>query len=207
MRLPHAPRGDRLTVCVLGTEAHLGEAKALTIDGLVSRVSEIAHADVSTCDTVLHLQVCAPFHDATTFPDHRASQSVDDLKKMNKNKKLVKKMAKKYDVFLASQALIKQIPRLLGPGLNRAGKFPTPINPGETIAEKVDEARHLLKFALKKVLCLNSAVANVQMSKEEVVRNIVTALNFLVSLLKKNWQNIGPCYIKGTMTPSYQIYF
>ena len=101
----------------------------------------------------------------------------------------------------------RRIPRLLGPGLNRAGKFPTPINPGETIAEKVDEARHLLKFALKKVLCLNSAVANVQMSKEEVVRNIVTALNFLVSLLKKNWQNIGPCYIKGTMTPSFQVYF
>lgn len=126
---------------------------------------------------------------------------------MNKNKKLVKKLAKKYDVFLASQALIKQIPRLLGPGLNRAGKFPTPVNPGETIADKVDEARHLLKFALKKVLCLNTAVANVEMSKEDVCRNIVTAVNFLVSLLKKNWQNMGAVFIKGTMTPSQQIYW
>merc|ERR1712045_1022564 len=45
--------------------------------------------------------------------------SVDDLKKLNKNKKLVKK----YDAFLASESLIKQIPRLLGPGLNKAGKF------------------------------------------------------------------------------------
>merc|ERR1712122_373517 len=51
--------------------------------------------------------------------------SVDDLKKLNKNKKLVKKLAKKYDAFLASESLIKQIPRLLGPGLNKAGKFPT----------------------------------------------------------------------------------
>merc|ERR1712100_145148 len=32
---------------------------------------------------------------------------------------------KKYQVFLASESLIKQIPRLLGPGLNKAGKFPT----------------------------------------------------------------------------------
>merc|ERR1711909_50970 len=39
--------------------------------------------------------------------------SVDDLKKL----------AKKYDAFLASDALIRQIPRLLGPGLNKAGKF------------------------------------------------------------------------------------
>ena len=32
------------------------------------------------------------------------------LKKLNKNKKLVKKLAKKYDAFLASESLIKRIP-------------------------------------------------------------------------------------------------
>lgn len=47
---------------------------------------------------------------------------VEGLKKLNKNKKLVKKLAKKYHAFLASEAVIKQIPRLLGPGLNKAGK-------------------------------------------------------------------------------------
>jgi large subunit ribosomal protein L10Ae len=45
--------------------------------------------------------------------------------RLNKNKKLVKKLAKKYDAFLASEALIKQIPRLLGPGLSK-GVFYTP---------------------------------------------------------------------------------
>jgi len=51
--------------------------------------------------------------------------SADDLKKLNKDKKKVKKLAKSYDAFIASDTLIKQIPRLLGPGLNKAGKFPT----------------------------------------------------------------------------------
>ena len=37
-------------------------------------------------------------------------------------KKKVKGMAKKYDAFLASDTLIKQIPRLLGPGLNKVGE-------------------------------------------------------------------------------------
>lgn len=50
---------------------------------------------------------------------------VEGLKKLNKNKKLVKKLAKKYHAFLASEAVIKQIPRLLGPGLNKAGGFIT----------------------------------------------------------------------------------
>ena len=31
----------------------------------------------------------------------------------------VKKLAAQYDAFLASDTLIKQIPRLLGPGLNK----------------------------------------------------------------------------------------
>nr|KAF6478437.1 ribosomal protein L10a [Molossus molossus] len=36
---------------------------------------------------------------------------IEALKKLNKNKKLVKKLAKKYDAFLAaSESLIKQIP-------------------------------------------------------------------------------------------------
>lgn len=126
---------------------------------------------------------------------------------MNKNKKLVKKLAKKYDVFLASNTLIKQIPRLLGPGLNRAGKFPAAIMPGEALTEKVDEARHQVKFALKKVLCINTAVANVKMPKEEIAKNIVLSMNFLASQLKKNWQNVGSVFIKSTMGPSFQIYF
>ena len=47
------------------------------------------------------------------------AMSADDLKKLNKNKKLIKKLARKYDAFVASETLIKQIPRLLGPGLSK----------------------------------------------------------------------------------------
>merc|ERR1712194_583143 len=67
--------------------------------------------------------------------------SADDLKKLNKQKKLVKKLAKKYDAFLASESLIMQIPRLLGPGLNKAGKFPTVVLPSEDLSSKVDEMK------------------------------------------------------------------
>ena len=50
------------------------------------------------------------------------AMSADDLKKLNKDKKKVKKLAKSYDAFLCSDTLIKQIPRLLGPGLNKVFK-------------------------------------------------------------------------------------
>jgi large subunit ribosomal protein L10Ae len=112
--------------------------------------------------------------------------------RLNKNKKLVKKLAKKYDAFLASETLIKQIPRLLGPGLSKgafppslyyyiiclipspiAGKFPTPIAHAEDMSNKLTEVRSTIKFQLKKVLCLGVAVGHVQMNDDQVLGNVM----------------------------------
>ncbi|KAK3726290.1 hypothetical protein QZH41_012715 [Actinostola sp. cb2023] len=128
------------------------------------------------------------------------------LKKLNKNKKLVKKLAKKYDAFLASESLIRQIPRILGPGLNKAGKFPTPITHNENMIQKVEDVRSTIKFQMKKVLCLNVAVGHVGMSDEELAGNVNLAVNFLVSLLKKNWQNVRALYLKSTMGKPQRLY-
>lgn len=161
---------------------------------------------------------------------------------MNKNKKLVKKLAKKYDAFLASEALIKQIPRLLGPGLSKgtfprcpyfslllidssrlAGKFPTPVSHAEDLNNKLIEVRSTIKFQLKKVLCLGVAVGHVQMTDEQILGNVMLStlfyahlslpishtpagINFLVSLLKKNWQNVKSLHIKTTMGKPVRVF-
>lgn len=128
------------------------------------------------------------------------------LKKLNKNKKLVKKLAKKYDAFLASESLIKQIPRLLGPGLNKAGKFPTLLTHNENMVQKVDEVKATIKLQMKKVLCLAVAIGHVDMPSDVLAQNINLAINFLISLLKKNWQNIRSLHIKSTMGPPQRLY-
>ncbi|KAK9897597.1 ribosomal protein L1 [Cystobasidium minutum MCA 4210] len=133
-------------------------------------------------------------------------QSVDDLKKLNKNKKLVKKLAKKYDSFLASEALIKQIPRLLGPGLSKAGKFPTPISHAEDLTNKVNEVKSTIKFQLKKVLCLGVAIGHIDMTEDQITANVMLSINFLVSLLKKNWQNVKSLHIKSSMGKPQRLY-
>jgi large subunit ribosomal protein L10Ae len=132
--------------------------------------------------------------------------TVEDLKKLNKNKKLVKKLAKKYDSFLASEALIKQIPRLLGPGLSKAGKFPTPVSHAEDLGKKVIEVKSAIRFALRKVLCLATAIGHVDMHEDALVANTMLAINFLVSLLKKHWQNIKSLHLKSTMGKPQRLY-
>jgi len=165
VRLPK-PTKAKFTVCLLGDQQHLDEAKKINLPAL----------------------------------------SVDDLKKMNKNKKLVKKLAKKYNAFIASESVIRQIPRLLGPGLNKAGKFPTLLTHGEPMQEKVNELASTVKFQLKKVLCLGVAVGNVKMTPDELTLNIQLTVNFLVSLLKKGWQNIRSLHIKSSMGTPQRIY-
>ena len=84
------------------------------------------------------------------------SLTLDDLKKMNKEKKKVNKLVKTYDAFLASDSVIKQLQKVLGRGLNKAGKFPSPLMHGDNIVAKVEELRSTIKFQMKKV-CKNQS--------------------------------------------------
>eukprot|EP00700_Malawimonas_jakobiformis_P002998 EC725408.1.p1 GENE.EC725408.1~~EC725408.1.p1 ORF type:complete len:218 (+),score=70.29 EC725408.1:43-696(+) len=134
------------------------------------------------------------------------AKTIDDLEKLNKNKKLVKKLANSYDAFLASESVIKQIPRILGPGLNKAGKFPSLLTHSDNMAAKIAEVRATIKFQLKKALCLAVAIGNVHMTEEQLMTNIRMSINFLVSLLKKNWQNVQSLHIKSNMGPVQRVY-
>ncbi|KAG6497048.1 hypothetical protein ZIOFF_044934 [Zingiber officinale] len=178
VKLPHIPR-PKMKVCMLGDAQHIEEAEKIGLDCM----------------------------------------DVESLKKMNKNKKLVKKLAKKYHAFLASEAIIKQIPRLLGPGLNKAGKyislnfmdsktwkFPTLVSHQETLESKVNETKAMVKFQLKKVLCMGVAVGNVAMEEKHIFQNVQMSVNLLVSLLKKNWQNVRCLYLKSTMGKPSRIF-
>jgi len=44
------------------------------------------------------------------------------------------------------------------------------------------------------------------MKDDEVFQNVVTAVNALVPLLKKQWQNVGSVIIKPTMGKPQRIY-
>eukprot|EP01015_Nassula_variabilis_P028869 TRINITY_DN60_c0_g1_i1.p1 TRINITY_DN60_c0_g1~~TRINITY_DN60_c0_g1_i1.p1 ORF type:complete len:216 (+),score=65.29 TRINITY_DN60_c0_g1_i1:170-817(+) len=130
----------------------------------------------------------------------------EGLKKFNKDKKLIKKWAKPYELLLASESLMKLIPRLLGNILVKIGKYPLTIGENDNVAERVREQRQTVRFALKKVLCMGTRVGNADMNEEQIRQNVATSINFLVSLLKKGWHNIRTLHMKTSMSKSYRIY-
>ena len=72
-----------------------------------------------------------------------------------------------------------------------AGKFPTLVTHQESLESKVNETKATVKFQLKKVLCMGVAVGNCSMEEKQIFQNVQMSVNFLVSLLKKNWQNVS----------------
>jgi large subunit ribosomal protein L10Ae len=124
---------------------------------------------------------------------------LDTLKKFNKDKKLVKGWAKKYTLLLASDTVLKKVPVVVGPILNRIQRFPQVVSHNTPLAQTVEDVRASVKFQLKKVTCMACAVGRVDMTDDELRTNIMMALNFLASLLKKGYHNLKTVFIKTTM--------
>lgn len=72
-------------------------------------------------------------------------KSVDDLKRLHKNKKLIRKLARSFGAFIASPAVISQIPQLLGRGLYAAGKFPIPADRDKSVLSQAMDILDLLR--------------------------------------------------------------
>jgi large subunit ribosomal protein L10Ae len=131
---------------------------------------------------------------------------LDGLKKFNKEKKAIKKWAKKYQLLLATDTLSRKIPRVLGPTLTKIGMYPQVITHAQPLSDKLDEIKSSVKFQLKKVLCLAVVCGNEKLTPEQIEENLISSINFLVSLLKKGWNNIKSLTIKTTMGKPYKLF-
>ena len=117
----------------------------------------------------------------------------------DKKGKQLKKWCRHYKLLFVSESIVSQLPKLGGQFYSRWGKFPFVIKTNEQVKTKINEQLSSVKFQLKKVLCLAVAVGNVDMTEDQIKQNLDLTINFLVSLLKKGWNNIKSLYIKTTM--------
>ena len=129
-----------------------------------------------------------------------AFKTIEDLKKLNKNKKLVKKLADSYDAFLASQTLITQIPRVLGPGLNKAGKFPTALASNDNLSAKIAELQPFFPFGLTPFISSDTAPF-VRASTREVLITLVEAMVLVVLVIFVFLQNFRATLIPAIAVP------
>eukprot|EP01084_Bolivina_argentea_P192801 330903_1 len=146
----------------------------------------------------------------------------DYLRTVKRNKKIVRQMAKGHRKIFCSATFIRQIPRLLGPHLNRLGKFPTAIKSQEYNQLKQILDTHRNKIVIRKKINIgyiyiprkklyrprgfpiSCCIGDINMNNEDVIDNIMCMIYVIQEHVK--WKSIRTISVKRTMGKSINIY-
>ena len=128
-----------------------------------------------------------------------------DIEDMGGDKKVAKKMAKKYDFFLSEIAHMATVGRYLGVVLGPRGKMPRPVPP------KVDPG--LIAKGLRGTVIIRSrdkvtfqvAIGTVSQSSDELIENALAVYNRVIGKLERGVGNIRTLFVKTTMGSSIRV--
>jgi len=129
---------------------------------------------------------------------------LSDLQSAPKKEK--KKIAHKYDYFIARADLMRDLARVLARFLGQNGKMPRPqpkgfgvIRPNEDLDSYLPRLQRIVKIRMKKQLLMQLKVGKKSQPKEELFENIDSVLNFVKNQLPYGYTNIESIFIKTTM--------
>ncbi len=163
------------------TNLHHSKGKKIKVCALVG--PELKPSAKANCDNVID--------------DH-------DFPKYNKDKKAVKKLAKEYDYFVAQANIMPKIATTFGKVLGVRGKMPNPkagciVPPKADLKPLVSRLQKLVRVRVKKDPLYQTIVGNEKMKDEEVIDNIITLYNALITHLPNEKNNIRNILLKTTM--------
>jgi large subunit ribosomal protein L1 len=126
------------------------------------------------------------------------------------DKKEVKKLARKYDFFIAQASLMPLVATTFGRTLGPSGKMPSPqlgilMNVDDrAINELKDRINASVKIRTKEA-SIKIPIGKESMKNEELIENILTVYNGLLKVLTKDKENIKNIELKFTMTKPQKI--
>ena len=129
----------------------------------------------------------------------------EDLDKLGREKKEARKLAQKYDFFIAEAPLMPQVGKTLGQMLGPRGKMPTPVPPTAPIDEVIKRHRRNIRLRMKDQQVIQCKVGTEDMAGDALIQNIQTVLSRLETKLEKGPKNISSIAIKATMGPLVKI--
>jgi large subunit ribosomal protein L1 len=126
------------------------------------------------------------------------------------DKKELKKLARKYDFFIAQASLMPLVATTFGRALGPSGKMPSPqlgilMNVDDkAIKELRDRINTSVKIRTKEA-SIKVSIGKQSMKNEELIENILTVYNGLLKVLTKGKENIKNIELKLTMTKPQKI--
>ncbi|MBU0979774.1 MAG: hypothetical protein KJ709_03135 [Nanoarchaeota archaeon] len=135
---------------------------------------------------------------------------VDDFPKYQKDKRLVKQLARKHDFFIAQATIMPKVATVFGRVLGPKGKMPNPkagcvVPPNANLKQVIPRLNNLVRLNAKKEKIFSCSVGMEEGKDEEIIDNIMTVYNQAVHHLPNEKQNIGSVYLKLTMSKPERI--
>ncbi|MBI5798125.1 hypothetical protein HZA98_04445 [Candidatus Woesearchaeota archaeon] len=144
------------------------------------------------------------YNDAKANCDHTIGQ--DEFKSLAGNGKELKKLARKYDFFIAQADIMGSIASTFGRYLGPKGRMPNP-KAGAIVPLKgstkpiVEKLQKTVRLAIKNnEMAVRCPIGKDSMKDDEVAENILAAYNGLVQGLPQHEQNVKSVLLKLTMS-------
>jgi len=151
-------------------------------------------------------KICGLLTRKTSIVDTLTKEDFEKFKEL----KDVKKLAKRYDFFIAAAQLMPEIATKFGRVFGPMGKMPSPqagIMPMDNdvaVKSMVDKMKSIIKIKSKE-RSLKIPVGKEDMSNKDLKENIETILTAVTNALPEKAQNIKNVLIKFTMTKPIRI--
>uniref|UniRef100_R7WBV7 Ribosomal L1 domain-containing protein 1 n=1 Tax=Aegilops tauschii TaxID=37682 RepID=R7WBV7_AEGTA len=144
------------------------------------------------CAKLLELPMAIPFYALRT--DYRPYESC-------------RRLAASYDLFLADRALLPILPCLLGKSLYSTKKAPLAVD--FTRAGWPEQVHNVLSSTcvyLRSGTCSGIKVGRLDMEEEEIVENVMAAVEAAVEKVPEKWANVRALHLKAVDSVALPIY-
>jgi len=125
--------------------------------------------------------------------------SRDDLEPLAGNKKMARKLARKYDYFIAEAPLMALVGKVLGQFLAPRDRMPTPVPPSSDISPHISRLRSSVQVRLKTQGVMSTVIGTEDMPIEHLVENAIRVLTAVEEKLPAWRRNLKSLYFKTTM--------
>jgi len=131
--------------------------------------------------------------------------SREDLDNLGDDKRIIKKLAKDFDFFIARSDVMPKVGKVMGKYLAPRGKMPKPIPADGDIEAMINEYSSIAAIRLRKDPVVHLRIGTEDMDDTSIAQNMMAVFNILESKLAKGLNNIKNAYVKTTMGKPVKI--
>ena len=131
--------------------------------------------------------------------------SPEQIDELAEDKREARKLANRFDFFIAETGLMSSIGKSLGVVLGPRGKMPRPIPPQADVARIINSLTNLVPVRSRDRPTFHVPFGNVSMSKEQLADNLETILKRVESNLDRGTDNIASIWVKTSMGKAVRL--